>query len=114
MFKHHQGHSQGGEWSIMAFTPKHGSKSGRFESISQDDLPQGRKGKHHDIVAQLLSDIEALEPGRALKIRVSELSDTMSNVRSALNRACKQKSLEIATSSDDEYFYVWKTAPDQQ
>lgn len=89
----------------MAVTPKNGERSSRFESISQDDLPQGRKGKHHDIVAQLLFDIEALEPGRALKVQVSELSDTMSNVRSALSRACKQRGLEVATSSDDEYFY---------
>lgn len=102
----------GVEWSIMAVTPKDGERSGQFENISQTDLPQGRKGKHHGIVAQLLFDIEALEPGRALKIRIADLSDTMSNVRSALNRACKQRSLEIATSSDDEFFYVWKTPPE--
>lgn len=95
----------------MAVIPKNAERAGRFENISREDLPQGRKGKHHEIVAQLLYDIEALEPGRALKIQISELSDTMSNVRSALNRASKQRGLEIATSSDDEYFYVWKTAP---
>lgn len=98
----------------MAVTPKEGSRSGRFESISQVDLPHGRKGKHHEIVAQLLFDIEALEPGRALKVLIAELSDSMSNVRSALNRASKQKGIEIATSSDDEYFYVWKIAPPEK
>jgi hypothetical protein len=95
----------------MAITPKKSTRSEPFKNISKDDLPQGRKGKHHLVVAQLLHDIEALEPGRALKIPMSELSDTMANVRSALNRATKQKDMEVETSSDDEHFYVWKTEP---
>lgn len=95
----------------MKKDPKSGTRTGRFKNISQDDLPQGRKGKHHEIVAQLLHDIEALEAGRALKIPISELSDSMANVRSALSRASKQRGLEIETSTDDEYFYVWKTEP---
>ena len=95
----------------MATIPKNDKRTGRFKNISQDDLPQGRKGKHHEIVAQLLYDIEALEVGRALKIPISELSDSLSNVRSALNRASKQRGLEIETSSDDDHFYVWKTTP---
>jgi hypothetical protein len=95
----------------MAINPKTGMKSDRFENISQDDLPQGRKGKHHVIVARLLRDIEDLEVGRALKIHISELSDSMANVRSALSRASKQRGLEIETSSDDNHFYVWKTEP---
>ena len=96
----------------MATIPKSGVRSARFKNISQDDLPQGRRGKHHAIVAQLLHDIEGLEAGRALKIRISELPDSMANVRSALNRATKQRSLEIETSSDDDHFYVWK--PEQK
>jgi hypothetical protein len=84
-----------------------------FESISQSDLPEGRKGKHHTIVAQLLHDIEELEIGRALKIPLSQLPDTKANIRSALNRTSKQKNLEIATSSDDGFLYVWKLMPDK-
>ncbi len=87
------------------------SKNSIFESISQNDLPEGRKGKHHSIVAQVLHDIDELEVGRALKIPISQLPDTKANIRSALNRTSKQKSLEIATSSDDEYLYVWKLMP---
>jgi hypothetical protein len=85
-----------------------------FESISQNDLPEGRKGKHHTIVAQVLHDIEELEIGRALKIPLSQLPDTKANIRSALNRTSKQKNLEIATSSDDGYLYVWKLVPESQ
>jgi TusA-related sulfurtransferase len=79
----------------------------RFKSISQTDLPQGRNGKHKQIVVELLSDMAQLERGQALKIPLSELPDTKENIRSALNRVTRQKGIELATSSDAEYFYVW-------
>jgi hypothetical protein len=90
----------------MASHPKQNKMT--FKSVSQNELPNGRKGKHHTIVLQLLQDIEQLEDASALKIPLAELPDSMANIRSALNRATKQKNLNIATSSDDEYFYVWK------
>lgn len=80
-----------------------------FSSMSQADVPTGRNSKHKDIVAQLLSDISQLESGRALKIPLSELPDTKENIRSALNRATRAKEMDVATSSDDEYLYVWRT-----
>jgi hypothetical protein len=92
-------------------TRRASNKNSMFESISQNDLPEGRKGKHHTIVAQVLHDIEELEIGRALKIPISQLPDTKANIRSALNRTSKQKNLEIATSSDDGFLYVWKLMP---
>ena len=80
----------------------------RFDSMRQADVPKGRDGKHKKIVQQLLSDISHLEPGSALKIPLSELPDSKENVRSALSRATRQHGIEIATSSDDDYLYVWK------
>ncbi len=80
----------------------------RFESMPQADVPKGRDGKHKKIVQQLLSDISHLEPGSALKIPLSELPDSKENIRSALSRATRQHGIEIATSSDDDYLYVWK------
>lgn len=79
-----------------------------FKSISQTDLPQGRNGKHKTIVLELLSDLDRLQAGQALKIPLAELPDTKENIRSALNRATRQKGIDVATSSDVEYFYVWK------
>jgi hypothetical protein len=87
---------------------KNGDGLSGFSSISQDDLPNGRKGKHHTIVADLLRDIDSLAEGRALKVPLKELPDTKANIRSALNRASRQKKLEIATSSDDDFLYIWK------
>ena len=79
----------------------------KFNSISQTELPQGRNGKHKTIVVQLLSDLEQIRPGNALKIPLSQLPDTKENIRSALNRATRIKGLDVATSSDAEHFYVW-------
>ena len=79
----------------------------KFKAISQIDLPQGRNGKHKSIVTQLLSDLNQLRPGLALKIALTELPDTKENIRSALNRATRMKGLDVATSSDADYFYVW-------
>jgi hypothetical protein len=80
----------------------------RFESVLQVDVPTGRNGKHREIVSQLLSDIAQLEAGNALKIPLSELPDTKENIRSALNRATRERGVNIATSSDEDYLYVWK------
>jgi hypothetical protein len=84
----------------------------KFESILQLDVPKGRDGKHKRIVAQLLSDIDQLVIGSALKIPLSALPDTKENIRSALNRATHFRGLEVATSSDAEYLYIWKVEPE--
>jgi hypothetical protein len=81
----------------------------RFNSVLQADVPKGRDGKHKEIVTQLLSDIHQLADGSALKIPLAELPDTKENIRSALSRAASQRNLRIATSSNDEFLYVWKT-----
>jgi len=83
----------------------------KFESILQLDVPKGRDGKHKQIVTQLLSDIDRLVSGSALKIPLSVLPDTKENIRSALNRATRHKGIEVATSSDAEYLYVWLVEP---
>ncbi len=80
-----------------------------FGSIEQGEVPKGRDGKHKHVVTQLLSDIEQLATGRALKVPLTELPDTKENIRSALNRATRQRGLTISTSSDNDYLYVWKT-----
>lgn len=79
----------------------------KFQSIPQSELPQGRTGKHKNIVLELLADIDRLRPGQALKIPISELPDRKENIRSALNRATRQRGLELSTSSDADYLYVW-------
>lgn len=79
-----------------------------FQLILQNDVPKGRDGKHKRIVSQLLRDIDRLKRGTALKVPLSALPDTKENIRSALNRATHQKGIDVATSSDAEYLYIWK------
>jgi len=82
----------------------------RFASMLQIDVPKGRDGKHKKIIEQLLSDISQLEEGSALKIPLSELPDSKENIRSALSRATRQREIDIVTSSDEEFLYVWKAS----
>ncbi len=79
-----------------------------FGSIAQVDVPQGRAGKHHGVIERILSDLSQLEPGRALKIPLAKLSDSKENVRSALNRATRQRRIAVATASDEQFLYVWR------
>lgn len=83
----------------------------QFESILQLDVPKGREGKHKLIVTQVLDDLDRLDHGSALKIPLSALPDSKENIRSALNRATRQRGLEVATSSDATHLYVWKVEP---
>ena len=85
------------------------SSSMRFESVRQADVPKGRDGKHKQIITQLLSDIEQLTVGSALKVPLADLPDSKENIRSALSRAADLRKLHIATSSNDEFLFVWKT-----
>src|SRR5947207_13698579 len=75
-------------------------------------IPHGRKGKHNLIVAKILADLDRLDPETAILVPLDGLNgEKMENVRSALNRATKQKKMSVATSTDDKYFYVWRTQP---
>ena len=88
--------------------------STHFDSILQQDVPKGRDGKHKQIVTQVLADLEHLADGSALRIPLTALPDSKENIRSALNRATRQRGMEVATSSDAEFLYVWKQAVGEQ
>jgi hypothetical protein len=87
---------------------KHNPPPMRFESMLQTDVPKGRDGKHKVIIEQLLSDIDRLEDGKALKVPLSALPDTKENIRSALSRATRKVGIDVATSSDEDFLYVWR------
>jgi hypothetical protein len=82
-----------------------------FESIRQADVPKGRDGKHKRIITRLLNDIDQLKSGTALKIPLEALPDSKENIRAALNRATNLRGINVATSSDADYLYIWKTEP---
>lgn len=93
----------------MEDTKNEATRPMRFNSVLQADVPKGRDGKHKEIVTQLLSDISQLDAGSALKIPLADLPDSKENIRAALSRAANQLDLNISTSSNDEFLFVWKT-----
>src|SRR5689334_22341072 len=77
-------------------------------------IPHGRKGKHNMIVAKILADLDRLDMETAILVPLDSLNgEKMENVRSALNRATRQKKISVATSADDKFFYVWRTQAKQ-
>ena len=78
-----------------------------FKTMSQVDVPQGRNGKHKQIITQILSDLDQLADGVALKVPLSELEESKENVRSALNRAIHKGDRSVKTASDSDFLYVW-------
>jgi hypothetical protein len=79
----------------------------KFNVAERADVPTGRKGKHKEIVTQILSDLEGLEKGQCLKIPLDELPDSKVNIRSALSRAAHKLNQLVATAADAEFLYVW-------
>ena len=82
-----------------------------FKAIPQKDVPQGRNGKHKEIVTKILSDLDQLDEGVALKVPLAQLAESKEKVRSALNRATRKNRRHVATASDDTFLYVWNEAP---
>jgi DNA helicase TIP49 (TBP-interacting protein) len=78
-----------------------------FKTMKQLDVPQGRNGKHKQIVSVILKDLDQLSTGAALRVPLAELTDTKENVRSALNRATRKQGRNVATATDETFLYVW-------
>jgi DNA helicase TIP49 (TBP-interacting protein) len=78
-----------------------------FKTMDQVDVPKGREGKHKEIVTQILSDLDQMKAGSAIKIPLKELAESKAKVRSALNRVIRRDRRSVATASDSNYLYVW-------
>jgi hypothetical protein len=81
-----------------------------FKTMAVPEVPQGRNGKHKQIVTQILSDLDQVQEGMALKVPLADLAETKENVRSALNRATRKAKLNVVTASDGDFLYVWNEA----
>jgi DNA helicase TIP49 (TBP-interacting protein) len=82
-----------------------------FKAMRQTDVPQGRRGKHKEIVTKILSDLDRVPKGAAVKVPLADLTETKERVRSALNRATRKSGRLVATASDDTFLYVWNDTP---
>lgn len=94
---------------VMARNKTNDRRTPNYETVSIDDLRKTRRGKHYDFVSGVMSDLETLKEGSAMKIPLKDLEgESVINLRAAVNRASASKGLKISTSSDDNYFYVWR------
>jgi hypothetical protein len=78
-----------------------------FKTMVQADVPQGRNGKHREIVSIILKDLDQLTEGAALKVPLNDLADGKAKVRSALNRATRKAGRVVATATDGTFLYIW-------
>lgn len=78
-----------------------------FKTMLQTDVPQGRNGKHKTIVTKILSDLDQIEAGTAVKVPLAGLAETKEKVRSALNRATRKAGKNVATATDGNFLYIW-------
>lgn len=86
-----------------------GGNKHQFEKIDRSAVPHTRRGKHRSIIEQILEELGGMRGKSALKIPRTVLgSAKLEHVRAALTRASARQRLNLATSSDDEYFYVWR------
>jgi hypothetical protein len=61
-----------------------------FASMAKIDVPQRRNGKHKAIVTRILSDLDQLKQGVAIRVPLASLRDSKEKVRSAVNRASRK------------------------
>jgi hypothetical protein len=81
-----------------------------FKTMVQADVPQGRNGKHKQIVTTILKDLDGLKEGSAIKVPLADLAETKEKVRSALNRATRKEGRRVATATDTTFLYVWNVS----
>jgi hypothetical protein len=88
-------------------SPRANKTAMNFKTMAQSDVPQGRNGKHKEVITQILSDLDQVPVGIALKVPLAELTESKEKVRSALNRAIHKGGRHVSTASDATFLYVW-------
>lgn len=68
----------------------------------------GRAGKHHKIVSDILGDFARLDQYSAIKIDLAEVGQKRADLRAALHRAARKKNVDLATTSDERHLYVFR------
>ena len=87
--------------------PRTDKRAMHFKYVQQKDVPQGRNGKHKQVITTILDDLDQLKGGSALKVPLADLAASKEKVRSALSRATRKAKRNVATASDTEFLYIW-------
>jgi hypothetical protein len=68
-----------------------------------------RAGKHHRIVRDILSDLAKLDEYSAIKIDLTAVGKKKADLRAALHRAARNARIPMATTSDGNNLYVFRS-----
>jgi hypothetical protein len=79
-----------------------------YRSVKISSLGNRRRGKHHDLVGEIMRQAKNLHSGMALEIPLEDVGGVeLANLRSAVHRAAVAEKLAIETQSDERNFYLW-------
>src|SRR5258705_8541200 len=76
-------------------------------SVPLVEVP-ARKSKHRKIVSEIISDLKLLDEFSALKVSLAAAGTKKAALRSALHRAAKKIPVDLVTTSDKKYLYVFR------
>jgi len=76
------------------------------EKVPLSSLRSRRRGKHYELIRQVLKELIELSSDSALKVPLGDFS--AKDIRSAVFRAAASQNVEISSTSDDKNLYVWK------
>lgn len=68
-----------------------------------------RTGKHHKTVSDILSDLTKLDEFSAIKVDLGALQEKKAALRAALLRAAQKRKIQLATTSDANHLYVFRS-----
>jgi hypothetical protein len=83
--------------------------STKYRQVDVSGLNRGRRGKHHDLVAGIVEELQTAPQGAALEVPLGGVGGIgLANLRSAVHRASIAAGITIETLADEKNFYVWK------
>jgi hypothetical protein len=86
----------------------------KYRRVEISDLNRKRRGKHHELVQEILKELKTAPAGSALEIPLADVGGIgLPNLRSAVHRAATGEGLTIETLADEKNFYVWKKNAEQ-
>jgi hypothetical protein len=81
----------------------------KYRRVALASIKKGRRGKHHDLVTGILSELQGVPAGSALAVPLAAVAGIgLPNLRSAVHRGAASEGLDIETLADKKNFYVFK------
>lgn len=85
------------------------SPPAKYRVVDSSLLDRSRRGKHHDLIQGIITELKAAADGEALEIPLNDVGGIgLANLRSAVHRGASAAGLEVETLADKKNFYVWK------